>query len=268
MKDHDLLTIKKFSDYTGIKQSTLRHYDEIGLFKPTLRTENGYRYYSAQQTISVNLIIVLTNAGITVKTIKDFIEHRTPEQIFTLLQGQIPELNRELSRIQHAYSIIHTYSEMIKEGIHADIKKISVRLMPKTFIELGPINDFSSGYLYNSYFYFLHRMEERNINAAYPAGGYYNDIESFTKKPGQPDRYFSHIPIGSDVKEAGEYLVGYTKGFYGQIGDLPNRMNKYIKHNNLIITGPVYEMYLFDEVTVDNPDQYLIQISTPVKKLR
>ena len=264
MKDDDLLTIKKFSEYTGIKQSVLRHYDEIGLFKPYKRDENGYRYYSAPQTISINLINVLHSAKISVKTIKEFVKHRTPEQILALFREQELELNRELMRLQQAYAIIHTYTGMIEEGLHAATREISVQHMPELAVELGPKNDFSSGYLYVSFFNFVEKMAERNISSAYPAGGYYENLDSFVNNSGNPDRYFSHVPVGRNIKPAGEYVVGYARGYYGQLGELPVRMRDYVNEFDLSLIGPVYEMYLFDEVVVENPDQYLIQVSIQV----
>ena len=266
MKEKDLLSIAKFSEYTGIKQSVLRHYDEVGLFKPAKRDENGYRYYSPKQTISVNLINVMHNVNIPIKTIKEFTKHRNPGQILNLFREQELSLNRELQRIQQAYSIIHIYKAMIYEGLDANEQEISIRQMAAIPIEIGPVNDFSSGYLYESYRTFLELMDERNISSAYPAGGYYEDMDSFIKSNGQPDRYFNHTPNGHDIKNAGEYLVGYNRGFYGCLGDLPERMKKYADEHQLSFTGPVYEIYLFDEVVIDDPDQYLIQISVPVKR--
>jgi len=265
MKGQDLLSIKKFSEFTGIKQSVLRHYDEIGLFKPMVRDENGYRYYSLPQTISVNLINVLNNAKISPKIIKEFVEHRTPEQILGLFREQELELNRDLMRLQQAYAIIHTYTGMIEEGLHAETREIGIRQMPVMHIEIGQPNDFSSGYLYESFLEFTNLMAERNISSAYPVGGYYENLDSFVSNSGQPDRYFSHVSTGRDIKKAGEYLVGYTRGYYGQVGELPVRMRDYAKKHGLNLTGPVYEIYLFDEVVVENPDQYLIQASIPLK---
>ena len=266
MKDSDLLSISKFSEITGIKQSVLRHYDEVGLFKPIKRDENGYRYYSAPQTISVNLITVMHNANIPIKIIKEFIRHREPEQILNLFHKQELELNRELLRLQQAYAIIHTYCGMIDAGLHANEHVISIRMMDATPIELGPINDFSSGYFYDSFFNFLKLMDDKNISSAYPVGGLYSDINTFIRSSSQPDRYFSHVPTGRDIKEAGEYVVGYARGYYGHLGDLPERIQQYVQEHDYNFAGPVYEMYLFDEVVVENPNQYLIQVSIPVKK--
>ena len=261
-----MLSIKEFSELTGIAQSKLRYYDEIELFQPIKRGENGYRYYSAPQTVAVNCINVMHSMGIPVKKFTEFDEERTPEQILELLYKHELELNQELLRLQQAYSIIHTYSGLIREGLFADEHTIIKRWMPAVSIELGAADDFSDGFFYESFFKFLDKMSERRINPAYPAGGYYDNIDSFVERPGQPNRFFLHIPTGKDVKEAGEYLVGHTRGYYGRVGDLPLRLQEYAKENGVAITGPVYEMYLHDEITVGDPDQYLIRASVLIDK--
>lgn len=38
-------TVKEISDLTGISVRTLHYYDEIGLLKPTEKSEAGYRLY-------------------------------------------------------------------------------------------------------------------------------------------------------------------------------------------------------------------------------
>jgi effector-binding domain-containing protein len=108
-------------------------------------------------------------------------------------------------------------------------------------------------------------MNERKVDSAYPSGGYYKDMNAFSKNPGQPGKYFALTPIGRDCKEAGEYLVGYTRGYYGNLGNLPQRLRAHANEHGFTFTGPVYEMYLHDEITVEDPDEYLIQVSVPVK---
>ncbi|MFE4512310.1 MerR family DNA-binding transcriptional regulator, partial [Bacillus subtilis] len=39
-------TTGEFSKLCRVKKQTLFHYDEIGLFSPEIKKENGYRYYS------------------------------------------------------------------------------------------------------------------------------------------------------------------------------------------------------------------------------
>jgi DNA-binding transcriptional MerR regulator len=45
-------TVKEISDLTGISVRTLHYYDEIGLFTPTKKNENGYRLYDVNRSLS------------------------------------------------------------------------------------------------------------------------------------------------------------------------------------------------------------------------
>jgi len=266
MKDQDLLSIKKFSEITGITQAALRHYDKIKLFQPIKRGDNGYRYYSVRQAVAINFIKVLNSVNIPIKKTGEIKKSKSPESVLEHLRKQEFELNKELYRLQQAYAIIHTYYEMIQEGLLADEHAISARHMNAAPIELGPVNDFSSGSFYESFFSFLEHMKSGKVDPAYPAGGFYENIDAFMGAPGQPTRYFSHTPGGKDTKEAGLYLVLYARGYYGELGDAPERLKAYAWEHGYSFAGPVYEIYLHDEITTDDYDQYLIQVSVPVKK--
>lgn len=67
---------------------------------------------------------------------------------------------------------------------------------------------------------------------------------------------------------AGLYLVGYTHGYYGQTNDLPGKMAAYAKKHGLVFNGAVYNIYLTDETSVIDPDQYLLQVSASVSETR
>ena len=265
MNDQDFLSLRDFAKLTGIEQSKLRYYDEVGLFKPIKRGANNYRYYSAPQAVAVNYINAMRSLNFPIKKIKEMKKKRDPKLVSELLQKYELELNQELFRLQQTYAIIHIYSRLIQEGLLADEQIISNRWMDVLPIQLGEVNDFSSGYIYDSFFSFIRQMADHKISPAYPAGGFYDDMDTFINVPGQPPRFFSCAPAGQHTKEAGEYVVGYTRGYYGNLGDLPQRMQAYAKEHGFTFTGPVYEIYLHDEIAIEDPDQYLIQVSVPVK---
>ena len=221
MNEHDLLSIKDFAALTGIKQSTLRHYDEVKLFQPVMRGKNGYRYYSAPQAVAVNFINVMNNMGVPLRKISEIQEDRTPDLMLDLLRRQEITLNRELYQLQQAYAIIHVYCELIREGMLADEHAVKVKWMEAMPIEFGPENDFSSGTFYNSFFDYLRQMPGNRMDAAYPVGGFYKDLDSLLASPGKPHRFFSYIPSGRSAREAGDYVVAYARGYYGDLGDLP-----------------------------------------------
>jgi hypothetical protein len=84
------------------------------------------------------------------------------------------------------------------------------------------------------------------------------------KSPGQPDKFFSLDPLGNCTSGSGKYLVGYTHGYYGEFGRLPQKMEAYAKEHDLICDGPVYTLYLLDEVSVIENDKYLSRLSVRV----
>ena len=120
MTENDLLSITEFSERTGIKQSTLRYYDEIGLFSPVVRGDNEYRYYAPHQIIGVNLINVLAGLGVSLKQIGDMERNRTPDGLLTLLSQQESKLDADMRRLQRSYSVIHQLRSLTQSGLAAD----------------------------------------------------------------------------------------------------------------------------------------------------
>ena len=69
---------------------------------------------------------------------------------------------------------------------------------------------------------------------------------------------------GNFTKKAGEYLVGYSRGYYGDAGDVAERMRIYADENALRLIGPVFTMFLHEEICTKDPSQYLGQYSVAV----
>ena len=276
----DLLSIKEFAKLSGVKSSTLRYWDEIGLFSPVKRDQiNNYRYYSSEQTITVNFVKVLSSLRIPLKTIIEIEKNRTPESINLLIERHEKLLDMEMRLLRERYSIIHTRRDMISfgqrvidgmktdSGTVVDLEKISIINMEETEFILGPPTDFAADEkFYRPFLQFSRQLKRMRANQSFPVGGLHDDFDGFMKSPGQPDHFISIDPIGSNVRPAGEYLVGFNRNYYGQFDDLPERMQKYIKRHKLIVTGPVYSVYLHDEICVKDPSQYLVQVCVAVSR--
>jgi effector-binding domain-containing protein len=65
---------------------------------------------------------------------------------------------------------------------------------------------------------------------------------------------------------AGQYLVGYSRGDYGNFGDLPQKMATYAEEQALCLEGPVYVEYLLNEIYIKEPEKLLSRISVCVTK--
>ncbi|MDR0917085.1 MAG: MerR family DNA-binding transcriptional regulator [Oscillospiraceae bacterium] len=269
MNGTDLLSIKAFAELTGMNQSTLRYYDKIGLFSPVKRGENGYRYYSPQQTVTVNLVNVLNDLQTSLKDIGEQEKSRTPESILELLTKQETKFDNEMRRLHLAYSITHVFRNLIQEGIAANEYEISDVKSDALPLILGAINDFSENrFFYETFIRFCQEAKSNRVNLSYPVGGFFNSIDDFVSESSQPARFFSLDPAGLEEKAAGRYLVGYTRGYYGEMGDVGQRLLAYAEEHKLSFTGPLYVIYLHDEISEKDTSRYLAQVSVSVAPKR
>ena len=262
----EFLSIKEFAELSGIEQSTLRYWDDIGLFSPVKRDpDNNYRYYNPFQIIILNFIGVLVELGVPLSEIKELNESRTPETMLRLLSQQETQLDYRLYELRTAYSIIHTIRNNIETAM-ARTGEISVREMDGVHIVLGPETPFGDNTtFYKPFADFCDSANERRINLRYPIGGTHYSMDGFLKEPGRPNRFFSLDPFGNSKIEDGKYLVGYNCGYYGEFGDVPQRMADYAREHGLVFSGPVYVIYLIDEISTAARDQYVAQISARLK---
>jgi len=278
------MTIKEFAALSKIDPSTLRYWDELGLFSPAHRdADNNYRYYAPSQIIAVNFITTMSSIGVSLKTIKEMTKSRQPEATMRLIEQQEKILDRKVYKLLEAQSLTRSRIELIRDGILAkegfavldgvvvssdtpgaslaDESKMLTLDCHEMIQTLGPRNKLrDEANFYRTFIEFCHHADTARVNLNFPIGGYYDNVNTFIENPIVPSRYYSLDPSGGHVRPAGKYLVGFHRGYYGEFGDFPERFMKYIKKNNLNITGPVYTMYLLDETCMSNQDDYMAQV--------
>jgi DNA-binding transcriptional MerR regulator len=265
MKSHELLPISAFARLTGISRPTLIYYDEIGLFKPTKRGDNGYRYYSPQQIITVNLINVLTDLQIPLNTIAKLVQERTPESVLALLSEQEKFLEQKIRWLRDSRRIIKTLSQLITRSMQVDEQAVVLKNVPQHRLILGPENDWSdTPDFYEPFLKFCDYARKRGYNLCYPTGGMFESFGSWEMAPNRPNRFFFYNPNGRQKTETGEYLLAYTRGFYGETNDLPQRIARYAAQQKLRFEGPVYNTYLQDEISISDPGSYLLEVTARV----
>ena len=89
---------------------TLRHYDRIGLVKPSCRDEHtNYRYYSEQDIVRLNTVRALQRMDISLPAIKEVLEYEDLGRVVEFLNeaekradAKIAELQRSKEKIQRA----------------------------------------------------------------------------------------------------------------------------------------------------------------------
>ena len=98
-----LFTTGEFAKLCNVRKDTLFYYDEIGLLKPEIIQDNGYRYYSANQLYLFDVISMLKECGTPLKEIRKYITERNPEAFLELLEENDKLLTREMNRLAHIH---------------------------------------------------------------------------------------------------------------------------------------------------------------------
>jgi len=266
---NDLLSIKNFSRLTGIKQSTLRYYDDLGLFSPAVRGENGYRYYSPQQIITINSINLLHELDMPIRQITHIQSNRSPELMYEVLNEKEEALEAEYIKIERSYNVVRTLKRMIQTGLAADEMDIETRFLEDLSIVIGPPNDYGgSQYFYDAFLKFCSEAKQYRIDLRMPVGGMFDNFSNFCLYPGRPSRFFSVDPKGLDKRPAARYLTAFQRGYYGDTGPISERMKQYISEHDLTPVGPVYNIFLHDELSIDDPQNYLMNATVEVTQFR
>ncbi|QMT61385.1 preQ(1) synthase [Legionella sp. PC997] len=97
--------IKEISQMTSLTIRSLQYYDEIGLLKPTKRSESGYRLYSELDLIRLQQITTLKFLGFSLSTIKKIIEGPNFD-VMSSMGIQARELTEKATRINEAASLL------------------------------------------------------------------------------------------------------------------------------------------------------------------
>ena len=74
-------TVKEISGLTGISVRTLHYYDEIGLLKPTQKSDAGYRLYDDRALEILQQILFFREFDIPLKEIKAVLENPALERL-------------------------------------------------------------------------------------------------------------------------------------------------------------------------------------------
>jgi DNA-binding transcriptional MerR regulator len=105
-----MFKIGTFSKLSKVPIKTLRYYDKRGLLKPsTIDPASGYRYYAAEQLLTVQRIIALKKQGFTLEEIKSLLaEDVSPEGVKKSLIEKQQELQQTITEAQRQLQEIHS----------------------------------------------------------------------------------------------------------------------------------------------------------------
>lgn len=132
-------TVKEISDLTGISVRTLHYYDEIGLLKPTEKSDAGYRLYDDKALETLQQILFFREFDISLKEIKTVLDNPALER------NQILQVQRKMlvTKKERMERLIASIDDILKGENKMDFTiftKTEVEEMFQTMLEHMPEN--------------------------------------------------------------------------------------------------------------------------------
>ena len=132
-------TVKEVSDLTGISVRTLHYYDEIGLLKPTGKSEAGYRLYDDKALETLQQVLFFREFDIPLKEIKAIMANPALDRNQTL-QMQRKMLTAKKERMERLIASIDDILKGENKMDFAVFSKTEIEEMFRTMIEHMPEN--------------------------------------------------------------------------------------------------------------------------------
>ena len=256
------LSIGQVSKLYDISKDTLRHYDKIGLLKPEVNKENGYRYYSYKHLDQLSLILWNKYLGISLSDIKETIESEDIKQYSNLVKRQQNIITEKINRLKSLQTHLKETSKILYEIINYEneynFDKIEIKNENNTFYGINVKTALNEN-IYIDYIKEIEKTNEVEYKEKYFT--YIINIlddqtiiededmifikeDEFNKEAIQ--KYLNKENYDIVKKEVNEN-VGRIE-FWGTIEELKNyliSMNKYFKNKNISIDKDIFIKYDF-----------------------
>lgn len=262
------LTVSQFAKLHNVNKRTLHYYDEIGIFSPDYKGDNGYRYYDYMQGVDFEYIKMLKELNMGLDEIKKYIDNPNEEDFKEIAEVKIKEINQEIK-------LLNRRKEVLEDKLQKLSKCYEVR--NKNYIKVVECEE-------EKFFYTPFKFEDddlkqliSHIKDVWTVDEYCKGIGSFVSvekiQRGEFEEYdglFIEMldDINSDktiIKPKVKYICAYHMGNWDTLPDFYGEIVEYAEENNLTLVGYSFEIGMNDFAISDMKD-YITQIMIRVEE--
>ena len=269
-------TTGEFARICGVKKQTLFHYDEIGIFRPAITGENGYRYYSYTQIETFQVLMTLRDLNVPLAEIRDHMEHRSPQALLDLLEARRQEVDEMIRKLQWSRKFIDTKIQLTREGLHAPLGEIIFENMEDEYHIAtryhGPDEDKDIMKAVSDHLNFRQELEIPSCYAigamipvtsitedSYRYSHFYSVVDREDLRP--EDYQHAHLDTG------GRYICIYDDQGYQNVHANCVKLMEFAEAQGLRITSDFYEEVILDDLSVKDYKHYLVKLAVRVEVL-
>ncbi|HIW73768.1 MAG TPA: MerR family transcriptional regulator [Firmicutes bacterium] len=213
MKEY--FTVGEAAKAAGMTAETLRHYDRIGLIKPSKKDEwTNYRYYTQQDIVALTTVHALQQMDLPLQKIKEVLAYDDLQKITAFLSEAEKKADEKIASLQYAKSKIQLAKTDYEGKLQTrkNDERPFIQYYPQRVILLSdtlkePALDVLWNYL--SHFYEMVGPERRDAFAFEDLAGVYTE-NGVSRLFAVCTRY-EDVP-GLKALPAGEYLCAGCTG--------------------------------------------------------
>lgn len=279
MDKEDYLTVSQMARLHHISRQTLIYYDHIGLFRPLITDDKGYRYYSYQQVNVLKEILFLKKLNLPLEVISKIIKDQDPHEAISILKEQRAVIDREIDILVQTRKYVEErlllyetidfnqpvnvpYFRQVNERafleipFHEDIKDNEDELQMRFMEAIDMISEFDL-------------VPSLGFGVVVPEASLYTDLKAssiFVFVPNDSERVKASTSYSK--REAGECCCMYYYGRPSHHEQQLKQMLSAIKENGYEICNDALDICLLDHVKYqDKKDVDFCSLQIPVKRI-
>lgn len=273
-----LYSIGQASKKAQVSTRTLRHYESIGLIKPDLVKENGYRYYTDETILIISLIKYLQFMDFTLDEIRNFILNAEYNDVSKTFNELIKRTSDEIKKLDERLTIIKDWNELISEASSAFLignNTPSIKYIKESELISYPM-DFK--FYYEDTVLdldFANFVKSKDNKITGPVMFYFDSYINRLKCE-KENRPIKGLYIQKTVQPIQDEKNIFTikDGFYGSIyhfGKYENLSKSYEKLRNWAkkyrykLSQDVIERFVVDSWTFRDEEKYVTEILIPIE---
>ena len=261
------MTTAQFAKLHKVNKRTLHYYDNIGLFSPSEKGVNGYRYYDVSQSVTFEYIRMLKEMNMSIEEIAGYYEAPSADKFLTIADIKEAELNLEIQKLNRIKKILKAKKKQLlfcenlqdQEVRIEEYKTERLSVLPYNFLD----NDISQIFTYLS--------DKWSIEQIRMGVGSFISLDKVINKTfEQYDGIYTHTlekasVANTFIRPKGKYLCGYQKGTWDKAPAMYEKMITFARQNNIMLTGYAYEIGL-NEFAISTPEEYITKFMIRIEE--
>ncbi|MEG0979968.1 MAG: MerR family transcriptional regulator [Oscillospiraceae bacterium] len=262
--DNIHFTTGQFAKLHNINKRTLHYYDDIGLFSPAYKGKNGYRYYTYQQSPTLEMLLTLRELNMSVNEIDVYMQNPNTTAFQKIIEQKTKEIDEKIKRLKEIRLIFKQKEAGLKYCEQQDLDKIDIVECDKEYLLLS--GKITGAYDENDYAVLFEHMQaqhdHRLYNQCYGSmisvdkilNDNYDDYECFFTKISNPQGKEELF-----CKPAGMYVRAFCKGSWNKLPEIYQHIKLFAQEQGIMLKGYSYEEGI-NEIAISSMDEYVTQI--------